>query len=78
MPRYYFHVFDDLGTIDLEGLELPDLDAARAAALQSARALMCETLKEGRISLRYRIDIENEVGELLSSVHFRDVVQIER
>ena len=77
MPRYFFHIHDDLDTEDDEGLELPDLDAAVAGAVISARALMCETLKDGRIDLDHRIDIENAGGLVLTSVLSRDVVSIE-
>jgi len=36
MPRYYFHVEDHHTTLDQEGVELRDLEAARQEALQAA------------------------------------------
>ena len=36
MPRYFFDIHDDIDVTDHEGMELPDLKAARAEA---ARAL---------------------------------------
>ena len=40
MPRYYFHVRDgDSLRKDREGVELPDVEAARARALEMACAL---------------------------------------
>jgi hypothetical protein len=78
VPRFYFHVLDDLDTDDPEGAELPDIDAARGRAVTAARVLMCETLtREGRITLHHRIDIEDDQGQRVDSVLFRDVVRIE-
>jgi hypothetical protein len=36
MPRYYFHVEDHQTTVDEQGVELPDIGAARQEALQAA------------------------------------------
>ena len=77
MPRYFFHVHDDLDTEDHEGLDLRDLAAAEAGAVHSARSLMCDTLMQGRLNLNHRIDIENEGGTVLSTVRFGDAVEIE-
>jgi hypothetical protein len=63
---------------DAEGVELPDLDAARAYAVQQARALFGETAKdEGRVVLRHRIDVEDSEGSVLATVLFGDAVQVE-
>ena len=78
MPRYYFHLRDDLDCPDLEGAELPDLDAAQVKAAHEARLLMGDLLlREGRIALHHCIDIEDEQGAVLATVRFRDVVAIE-
>lgn len=79
VPRFFFHVRDDVDAPDDQGAELADLEAARAHAIGAARSLMCETLlNDGRISLHHRIDIENEKGEVLAPVHFAEAVRIER
>ena len=36
MPRFYFHIEDDVRHIDHEGVELPDLEAARDEAVSAA------------------------------------------
>ena len=78
MPRFFFHLRDDLDVEDFEGAELPSLDAARERATKEARQLMCDTLKEGgRITLRHRIDIEDEEGAVLETVRFAEAVRIE-
>ena len=76
MPRYFFHVVDDLDTVDHEGLELPNIEAAKAGAVEAARALICETVKDGHIALDHWIDIQNEAGVVLETVLFRDVIEI--
>lgn len=78
MPRYYFHVFDDLDARDDEGVELRDLNEARAYATHSARHLMSESLKEGgSFSLDHRIVVADEQCHIVATVRFRDAVKIE-
>jgi hypothetical protein len=36
MPRYYFHVEDDRTSLDEEGVQLRDMEAARQEALTAA------------------------------------------
>jgi hypothetical protein len=76
MPRYYFHVYNDETSLDEEGQDLPDLEAARACAVEGARSLMSDTLKQGRIVLSDHIAIQNEQGDLLLDVRFSDAVEI--
>ncbi len=48
MPYYFLHVRDgDHLTKDDEGEDLPDLKAARAEALEIAREMWAEVLREG-------------------------------
>ena len=76
MPRYRFHLYNSLETIDHEGREFPDLQAARAEAIGNARELMASDLKaRGEINLNHWIELEDEQGELVV-VPFRDAVKI--
>jgi hypothetical protein len=78
VPRYFLHLRNDLDVPDEEGVELPDLDAARAKAREDARFTLGQTvLDEGKINLNHRIDIEDETGARLDTIWFRDVVQLE-
>lgn len=78
MARYFLHIRGGQDDIeDSEGLVLPDLEAARHQAVAGARSIICDDVMNGHIQLDARIDIENERCELLLSVHFRDVVQID-
>jgi len=78
VPRFYFHLYNDVEVPDDEGLELPDLEAARAHAVRCARVTFAEVAKdEGRVVLHHRIDIENEERSVLATVHFRDAVKVQ-
>jgi hypothetical protein len=69
MPRYFFHIRDgfDLDEDD-EGVELPDIEAARAEALATVEELRNELRDAGNIEL----EIADESGRRLLSVPFRN------
>jgi hypothetical protein len=72
MPRFYFHVYNDLVATDEEGLELPDVDAAREQAMDSARELVCESIHQGHLNLDHRIEVDDENGRRVMTVSYRD------
>jgi hypothetical protein len=75
MPKFYFHLFNEIDAPDDEGKELPDLPAAFLHALEQARFTAAKTVKdEGTFNPQHRIDIEDEQGAVLGTVRFRDVV----
>jgi hypothetical protein len=77
VTRFHFHRHNDVEAPDPSGTELHDLDAAKAHAIRMVRFEISETVKQtGRIVLSHRIDIETDEGELLSTVHFGDAVEI--
>jgi hypothetical protein len=77
VPRYYFHLYNDVNAPDLDGVDLPDRAAAREFALRNARFTAAETIKEtGRLVPDHRIAIEDEDGKVLDTVYFRDAVAI--
>ena len=78
MPRFYFHLHNDIDALDDEGVELPDLTSARAHAVRQARVTFSETAKdEGRVVLHHRIDIADGQGSVLGTVHFGEAVKVE-
>lgn len=78
MPRFYFHLRNDLDVPDDEGKELPDGAAARAYAEDLVRFEVSEAAKrDGRIVLGHRIDIEDEQHRAVDAVWFRDVLRLE-
>jgi hypothetical protein len=63
---------------DLEGVELADLGAAHARAIEQALGMIGEVVKtEARIVLSHHIDIEDEDGRVLDTVTFRDIIRVE-
>jgi hypothetical protein len=78
VPRFYFHLLNDVDAPDEEGKELPNLEAARQQAIENARFTLGQTaIDEGKINFDHWIDIEDENGRVLDTVWFRDVVKIE-
>jgi hypothetical protein len=78
MRRYFFHLYNDVEARDEEGVEMPNIGAARMAALRDARFTIGETIKaEGRFVGDHRIDIEDAEGNVLETIRFKDAVKIE-
>jgi hypothetical protein len=78
MPTVFFHLHNDVNTPDLTGTEFASLDEARDYALAMVRFEIAETVKKtGRVVLSHRMDLEDETGRVLDTVHFRDALRIE-
>ena len=77
MSRYFFHLYNDIVSMDEEGVDLPDLEAARANGIREAREMMLETVTQGRINFSHRIDIADESGAVVDSVLFGEAVAVE-
>lgn len=77
MPRFYFHVFDEVVALDVEGVDLPDLAAAQKVALDGARELICDQVRKGHLNLGHRVEVTDERGETVLKIAFRDVFTIE-
>lgn len=78
MPRFYFHLANDMFVRDHQGRDLPNREAARAEAIKAARDILAATiLEQGKINFEHRIDVVDEAGEAVLSVKFGDVVIIE-
>jgi hypothetical protein len=72
MPRYFFHVHDGLLTEDEEGTDLPDIDAARAFAMDCVRDMVCDDIKQGWLNLEHQIDVADDAGAQILSMTFRE------
>ena len=78
MPRYFFHLRNDISVDDEEGTELPGIEAARERAEQYAIDMAAASVLENhRINLHHRIEIADETGEVVLTVEFGDVLSIE-
>ena len=77
MPRYYFHLYDDIISKDHEGQLLPNIQAARVYAIEAARAMMAAEIQEkGTVSLSDWLEVEDEQGEVVLIVKFDEAVNI--
>ncbi|MBA3676475.1 MAG: hypothetical protein H0W74_03630 [Sphingosinicella sp.] len=77
MPRFFFHLYDDLTVIDEEGTELPDTEAARVYAIASIRELACQEIREGSLNRRHRIQVQDEKGQSVLTVPFGEAFTLE-
>jgi hypothetical protein len=75
MARFYFHLrsADELAQDD-EGLELPDLAAAREQAIASAREIVADAIKAGKTKTLRHFVIADENGREILTVPLKDVV----
>ena len=77
MARYYFHICNGTGFVqDEEGLELPDIEAARAEAIRSARSIMASDVQRGMLDLSSFIEIEDENRQLVQTLGFQEAVDL--
>ena len=75
MPKFFFNIVDDQSRVpDHEGMELPDLDAARKEADASARELLVDALRAHKEVDGRRIEIANENGEVITALKVRDLL----
>jgi hypothetical protein len=78
VPNYRFHVVNDIDSPDDEGLELANLAAAHLKAIDFARDLAAAAVRQGRLDLKHRIDVEDGQGEVLLTVTFADAVAVSK
>jgi hypothetical protein len=69
LPRFFFHIFDDVWLRDAEGEELADV----AAAMERGHRIARELLEDDEASWdRTTIEIVGESGELVGAVRVVD------
>ena len=77
MPHYHFHVRNDFDSDDEEGVELSDDAAAREFAVENARVLVCESIREyGNVNLDHYIEVTDGQRLALFAVTFREAFTI--
>ena len=76
MPRYFFHLHNDLEVVDDEGRDLPGLEAARRAAEDDARQMASESVRQGHLDLAHFVEVTGDDGHPLFRVKFGEVVRI--
>lgn len=77
MSRYYFNLYNDLVTLDEEGIDLPDTEAARNWARQEILFHVGESIKENsHLVLSHKLVICDDAHAEVATVLFGDVVQV--
>lgn len=76
MPLFFFHVRDSMDAADDEGLELPDVQAAKQEALRGARSLACEEVARGELHLHHHIAVADAEGKIVFDMPFSEAVKI--
>jgi hypothetical protein len=67
MPCYFIHLVDSTDVLlDPEGVEIPE-DQVAAKALACARDCIAHDAKDGKIDLRYRIDVHDESDTVVTA-----------
>jgi hypothetical protein len=75
MPRYFFHIIDGGDRLDdPEGVDLADLDTARAEAILTAREIMAEGIKRGDYPDGQIFEITNGDGQILLTIPFKQAI----
>ena len=78
MPQYYFHLRrDSQMTVDAEGQEFPDDDAARAEAAQAVHESLAEAIRSKHADVPETMVVEDENAREVASVPFTDAVPAE-
>ncbi len=76
MPLYYFNLFNDDVTMDDEGVELADDEAARAHAVKEAQVMAADTVLHGHLTRSHRIEFVDEARKPTGTVRFDEAVDI--
>lgn len=78
MPRFYFHLRNDLSVDDEEGIELPDIEAARERAIEFAVDMSAASVLEHRkLNLHHKIEVADQNGDIVQIVEFGDVLTVQ-
>ena len=69
MPRFYIHLLsDDLDAHDEEGMDLPDMAAAREEACRSAREVVAFEIKGGKDVVTFCLHVDDETGAKIMEI----------
>jgi hypothetical protein len=71
MPQFHFDVTDGTFTPDLTGLELPDIPAARAHAIERMTELLASHTEAFWLGQEWLIEVRDDCGLVLFTLAFR-------
>jgi hypothetical protein len=70
------HLVDGVDILlDPDGIDVP-FEAIAKKALASARDCIAGDVRDGRVDLRYRIDVHDESDRIVHSLPFADAVEV--
>jgi hypothetical protein len=70
VPRFHFNIDDGTSSQDIEGIELPGIEAARRAAVRTACDVLREQPESFWIGGEWRMDVTDAQGLILFSLFF--------
>ena len=76
MTRYYFNLYNDEVSIDEEGIELPNDDAAREWARREVQYQAAESVKLHAHLVRSHKVVINDGSATVASITFGEVVSV--
>jgi hypothetical protein len=76
VKQFYFHLYNDVTTLDDEGRSLPDDKSARDQATRDAREMAAESVRDGHLNLAHYIEVTGDDRRPLFRVTFGEVVEI--
>lgn len=76
MALYYFHIYNDDVTLDPEGTELADDEAAMARAVIEVRILAAETVRHGHFVGHHYIEVTDADRNPIGKVRFDEAVEV--
>jgi hypothetical protein len=76
MPRFFFHLHNDIHAEDSDGVELPDVAAMRDYATANARELVCASVRRGHLNLGHYLRVTDEDGQEVLKLRFGESLTI--
>jgi hypothetical protein len=77
VTRYFLHLRDGSDEVlDPDGIEFKDIESLRLAVMKNARDTIAGDVQNGLVDFRYRIDAENDAGQVVYSLPFKHAVNV--
>jgi hypothetical protein len=70
MPRYFFHVYDDVPIPDLEGTECPDIYVAQSEAVRMSGEIMRDLGANFWTGSEWRLEVTDAIQRVLFIIRF--------